>query len=140
MAEHLALDELSRNGRAVDSHERLVSPCACIMNGACDQFLACPRLAGDKDACVCYCDSLYESPYSPHLRAVAHHVAGETELLAKLPRHAARLSQLQRCANREQYAFGSERLLEEVHGAEFRSVHSVAEPGAPAHHYHCELR
>ena len=41
---------------------------------------------------------------------------------------------------REENAFGTQRLLEEVEGAKLRCLHRIAQSGAPAHHHDWNVR
>src|SRR5690606_3929272 len=49
MAEKDAFDQIVRNRPAIDGGERLATPLARPLDGACDQFLADTGLALDKD-------------------------------------------------------------------------------------------
>ena len=52
VAEQLALDQVGRNGAAVEHHERLVGAGAGVVDEMREDVLAGPRLAGQRDGHV----------------------------------------------------------------------------------------
>ena len=57
VTEQLALEEIFRNGRAIDGEERPVVPCAVLVDGVSHEFFARTALAGDHDRGVAVRDA-----------------------------------------------------------------------------------
>src|SRR5690349_24024464 len=93
--EHLALDKILWNRRAIHPHERLVASWTGVVNRARHQLLAGARLAGDKHAGVSRRDAGDHLPDAFHRRTVANHLPRKAELGTKLSCHTPRLAQLQ---------------------------------------------
>src|SRR5438309_4631341 len=68
ITEHLALEQCGRNRRAVDRDKTVVSACACLVNGPCNEFLTGTRLALDKHRAVRGCDRMHMFKHGSKLR------------------------------------------------------------------------
>ena len=134
VAEHLALDEVARDRRAVHPHEGAVAPAAARVDRRGHELFAGARLARDHHARIARRDALDEPAHLAHSRAVADHLAAQSEVGAQRSRLSPRLAQLHRRRQREQHALGAQRLLQEVERAELGRFHRVAQPRAAAHH------
>ena len=96
VAEHLALDQVARDGSAIDAHERLVPPRTSVVDRAGDELLSGSRLAADENSRVRGRDARDHLPHAVHRLARPHHLAGVPQLRAEGSRHASSLSQLER--------------------------------------------
>ena len=135
--EHLALDEIARNRRAVHAHERAVASRARAVDRRRDELLARAGFAGDQHARVGRRDARDQSAHaraSPELSPIISPPSPRS--CAQRARFAPRAPQLERRRKREQHALGRQRLLEKVEGAELGRAHGVAQSRAAAHHDH----
>src|SRR5450759_1927893 len=95
VAEHLALHEIARNGRAVHAHERLFASRAPIVDRARNKLLPGARFSHDEYARVRRCDARDHLPHRVHRAALADHLSAEPQFSAQSAGDATRLSQLQ---------------------------------------------
>ncbi|OLB18888.1 MAG: hypothetical protein AUH12_01385 [Gemmatimonadetes bacterium 13_2_20CM_69_8] len=136
VAEHLRLDQVLRNGRAVDAHEALRRACALAVDRGGDELLARSRLAGDQHPRLGGRDARYQGAQLLHRRAHAHQRVGVAQRFVKPAILGQRARQLERGAQRGEHPFGRERLLEELKRAELGGAHRIGEVRLAAHHHH----
>src|SRR5204863_590351 len=142
VAEHLRFDEIARQRGAVDGDERLAAapPRALAMDRGGDQLLAGARLPGDQDARLRRCDARNQCAQLFHGRTRSHQRIGVAELLVQPLVLGQRAAQRERAAQRDQHAFGRERFLEELEGAELGGADRVGEVRLAAHHDDGDVR
>ena len=119
VAEQDRLDQIDRQGPAVDRHERLARPIRRPVQRTRDDFLADPAFARDQDG-----DRRLRRPRAQlldhlHRPAVAHQIGkggASRHMLLQPPDLGRQLGQLQRVPDPDQDAFRARRLDEEVLG------------------------
>ena len=125
MSEELALDELARNGRAIDLHERRVLARREPVDGAADELLARTALTSDEHAGLGgrHLVDVFEEPL--HGRALADHLVARFDLLAQPLHRRGELGGADDVLDADDDALAAERLLEEVGRAELDGGHGV---------------
>lgn len=73
MAEKFALEQILRDGGAIDRDKWAVRPQAEIVNRARSEFFSCTAFTGDKDGCIRNGDALDDCFYLPNRRMFADH-------------------------------------------------------------------
>ena len=91
-AEELRFEQLGRQRRAIDFHERAIAPRRGRMDGARHQFLAGAALAADEDRDVGVGDALDQLAHLAHLIAAAEQLAVER----RAPRARRRVATVRR--------------------------------------------
>jgi hypothetical protein len=127
VAEHLALDELVGDGRAIQLDEGLLAPRREGVDGARDQLLAGAALPRDEDAALRGGRHLHQLIDPPHgSRAADHAVSGAVrhrfEVLL-----ASRKRRLQDAVHDLEEALTRDRLLEEVGRPRAHGLHGVGD-------------
>src|SRR5262249_14212398 len=125
VAEQLALDELARDGRAVDLHEGPVGARRQAVDGARDELLARAALARHEDRRLGRRDLLDLVEEALHRRAPPDHLEARELLLGDARELALGLGGVEDVADTDEHALSRERLLEEVAGAELDGAHGV---------------
>ena len=122
VSEQLALEELFRERRARDVHERLRRSVACVMNDLRDEILAGSALARQQDGrCRTHCNARDQMPQRKNrwrgpddpLQAV-----WPRRIAAELPHLSPQPGRLQRALDRRRHVVEVERLVGEVVRAE----------------------
>jgi hypothetical protein len=140
VAEQLALDQLRRDGGAVDLDERPLGPMRQPVDRTRDQLLAGPVLAGDQHARVGRCDLLDAVEQRADGEAAADDLVAALDLAAQPRVLLDEAALLQRVADREQQAIGVERLLQEVVGAAARRLDRRLDGAVAADHDDVRVR
>src|SRR6202795_5410592 len=70
VTEQFRFNQLRRNRRAIQSHERSSRTPAAFMNGSRHQLLSRTRLSQDADSCLARCPPTHLSTYALHGRAL----------------------------------------------------------------------
>ena len=83
MAEKLALDQVDRNGGAIDFHEGRLGPVAVVVNRVGHQFLAGAAFPSHQHRRIAFADLRNHLEDFPHFIAVAHDV-GDAILIFEL--------------------------------------------------------
>ena len=115
VTEHLALQEIARDRRAIHPYERLVPAWTLRMDRRGHELLAGAGLAADQHPRVGRSHTRDHLADATQCRTVADELASQAKVGAQRRALAPRLTQLERAREREQHPFGRERLLEEVH-------------------------
>ncbi len=134
VAEHLGLDQVSRNGGAVHRDERTPGSPARGVDGRRHQLFAGARLAGDQDAGVGGADPLDERGDLPHGATLTDQGRPPCELGLERAVLGAGPVELEGRAYRHQHCLRRERLLQELERAELHRPHGVGELCLAAHH------
>ncbi len=135
VAEQLRLDQVLRDGRAVDLDERPFGPLAVVVDGVGDQLLAGAVLTLDEDVRFARRHALDELEEVLHLLALADDVLELVAILQLLLQLLVLVDQrllLDRLLQLVEQALGVDRLLEKVEGAglhRFDRPRNVALPG-----------
>ena len=85
VAEQLRLDQVGRNGAAIDGHEWRMCILAAIMDRACDELLAAPGFPGDEHRCRRGRNLLDPAIDFLHGRRTAEQVSEPTRSRARTP-------------------------------------------------------
>ena len=135
VAEQLALDQLGRDGRAVDLDERPGRERTLPMDVRGEQFLARARLADEQHADVRsrHLRGLIDGV--PERRARADHPRRLADQLAEALVLALQLGSLERVLGDEQHPVARERLLEKIERAASRRLHRIADGAVPGDHH-----
>ena len=134
VAEHLALDQVARDRRAVDAHEWAITPRTRFVDRRRHELLAGPRLTADEHARIARRHPRDQIRDSPHRRAGAYELTGQPQLFAQRARGFPRLPEVERRDQRQQHRLGRQRLLEEIERPELGGADGVAQSRATAHH------
>ena len=132
--EHLGLDEVPRDGGAVDGDERARRPAARPVDRRGRQLLPGAALAGEEDAGLGGRDPGHQGPDLRHGRALTHQRRAPRELRVQRAILGARPVELDGGPHRDQHRFRGQRLLEKLEGAELYGAHGVGELRLAAHH------
>ena len=137
VAEQLALEQVLRNGGAVDGGEALLAPRAHPVDGAGQHFLAGAALAGDEHGGAVARHAGGQVEQVAHRAALAHHeIAGGAgaEAGAQHLHLAAELLALLGLPERHRDFVGAERLVEVVVGAFAHGGEGAVLAAVRAHH------
>jgi hypothetical protein len=133
--EQLALDELGRDGGAVDLHERPRLARRVLVEGARHQLLTRAVLSGDEHARRRGRHPLHLVEQGADEERPAHHLVPAVDRLAEARVLGRQLHPLQRVPQQQEHAVGVERLLEEVIGTRLGGLHRRLD-GAVAGDHH----
>src|SRR5438445_189152 len=125
---------------AVHGDERFTATRTLSVDRRCDQLLAGAGFARDQHARFRWGNARDQRAQLLHRDARPDERIVVAELLVQPFVLRERAAQLERAAQRDEYAFGRERLLEELEGPELRRAHGVGEVGLAAHHDDRDLR
>jgi hypothetical protein len=136
VTEQLALDQLTRDGRAVHFDERRVFARAQPVNGAADQLLASAGFTGDEHTGLGGRDLVDISEKLLNWLAGADHLVARLELGAHALDGARQARRANGVLHADQHALARQRLFEEVAGPELDGQDGVVHGGVAAHHHH----
>ena len=134
VAEHLRLDQIARDRRAVDGDEGAARAAARRVHGGRDQLLPGAGFPGDQHPRLGGPDPRDQSADLLHGGAVAHQISPPAQLGLQGAVLRPGPVQLQRRAHRHQHRLGGQRLLQELERAELHGAHRVGQLGLAAHH------
>ena len=142
VAEQDALDQVFRDGAAIDGDERLSRTRARALDGARDQLLAGAAFAFDQDGDVGLGRARSQAEDLFHLGAGRHQVLeGElvVGLLLQLLDLARKRADLELVADRNGDAFGAGGLDQEIVGAGAHRLHGAVDAAARGQHDHRQV-
>ena len=132
--EHLGLDQVPRDRRAVHRDERPPRPAAGGVNRGGHQLLAGARFAGDEHPSLGGRHPRDEGAHLAHGRAVADEGAPAGQLRVQRAILRPGPVELQCRPHRHQHRFRGERLLQELERSLLHRAHGVGELGLATHH------
>jgi hypothetical protein len=135
VAEELALDEILGERGAVQPLERAPRAGREPVDGARDQLLSGPALAAHEHLRVALRDLLHLGADLIERAALPDHLVGRAGQRAQALVLALERFQLERALHGHLQSLGTERLLDEIHGAEADRLHRLLD-GAVARHEH----
>ena len=132
--EHLGLDQVARDGGAVDRDEGPAGAPARAVDRGRGQLLARAALAGDQHARLGRRHPLDQRADLLHRRALAHQRRPAAQLRVQRAVLGPGAVELQRGSHGDQHRLRRQRLLQELEGAQLDGAHRVGELGLAAHH------
>ena len=143
VAEQLRLDQIRRDGGAVDLDERPVRAATELMDGARDELLASAVFSVHEDAGVARRDLADERDHLLHRLASRDEVAERrvrSELLLQLPVLGRQLILLARLVQLREQERHLDRLLDETERAGVHRLHRLRHAAVAGHHDHLRFR
>src|SRR5205085_801854 len=132
MAEQLALDQFTRDRRAIDLYKRSVGTLRLPMNGARDELLPRAVLSRDENARRRFRDALDLVDHRTHGVGATHDLVTRFDRLPQAGIFFVEIEMLERIPQRDEDAVRVERLLEDVVRAKLGCFDGRLDRGVPA--------